>query len=133
YADIFAGIDAGLPRADFAGAQKLILERAEEVKDARWESGEINTRKELIRRLTDARAVFGTGEYVKGGKSSEYEWRQKQEVEKPAIMQYLERGFVRHDALNTDPRTLKHVFNSEFIQAMMQHGFYPGAAWNAVD
>jgi hypothetical protein len=78
--------------------------------------------------------VFGPGERKE--KDGNVTYTASKSVADPTVMQYLERGFVRHDELNVpgdgiDDDTVKKVFNSEFIQAMLLHGFYTGAAWNS--
>jgi hypothetical protein len=119
---IFAGFDADLIDQSFEAARDAMAARAEEVANARTAAAGVWFRQELIERLTaDPVAVFGTGSDV---------------VADPSVMQYLEKGFVRHDELNrpgdgVDDNKIREVFNGEFMKAMLMHGWYTGAAWNS--
>jgi hypothetical protein len=112
--------------------------RLAELSDPKYAKGEIGVRTALIDRLTkDANKVFGV---VSKGRIA-------LDVNNPAVMQILERGFARHDELRElneddkqkwekDPKSvgpLREVFNKEFISAMMRFGFSPGASWSTVD
>jgi hypothetical protein len=48
-------------------------------------------------------------------------------------MQYLEKGFVKHDSLGAESSRPKGVFNREFVTAMMRWGFSTGASWGKAD
>jgi hypothetical protein len=134
YAAIFVGFDAGFAAEEYETVRAAALGQAEQVKAAKWQSGEIATRVELLRRFRDPRAVFGDGQQVKDKETGELEWKQKKEVGQPPIIQYLETGFARNDELGApDRKADKEVFNGEFVAAMMRFGWYPGAAWDAVD
>jgi hypothetical protein len=122
YKVIFADLDADLIDQDFDFAKREMAERAKAVGSARRAAAGVWFRQELIERLTaDPVAVFGTG---------------SDQVADPSVMQYLEKGFVRHDELNkpndgVDDNKVREVFNGEFMQAMLMHGWYTGAAWNS--
>jgi len=137
YKPIFADFDAALIDSDFDVAKEKMAKRAEDVASARDAAGEVWFREELIKRLSDPEQVFGAGE--RHEKDGQVTYTAGKAVADPSVMQYLERGFVRHDDLNVpgdgiDDNTVKKVFNGEFIQSMLLHGFYTGAAWNsAVD
>jgi hypothetical protein len=132
YKAVFEGVTADDTTA-FADLKTVMLERAKAVKDAKWAAGEIETRVELIKRLTNPTAVFGTPE--KKGKGEKAKWQVADKVAEPSVMQYLEKGFVRDDELSTDgdAKRPKKVFNKEFIQAMMRFGFNTGATWGTTD
>jgi hypothetical protein len=137
YKPLFADFDAALIDSEFEVAKEKMAKRAEDVASARDAAGEVWFREELIKRLSDPESVFGAGERKENDGKVTYS--ASKAVADPTVMQYLERGFVRHDELNVpgdgiDDNTVKKVFNGEFIQAMLLHGFFTGAAWNsAVD
>lgn len=134
----FRAVFASIDPAAFPSEQALkeaMRARAEQVKNAKWEAGEIATRLELIRRLTkDPRAVFGATKLVKHDDGSA-SWEAPNSVKQPSVMQYLEKGFVKHDELAppSESRNKKGVFNGEFVTAMMRWGFSTGASWGKAD
>ena len=134
YAPIFKGFDPGFPDEEFRTYHQAALTQAKEVRAAKYQSGEVSTRLELIRRFRDPSAVFGTGEHIVKEDTGEDYWRQKREVSQPPIIQYLETGFARNDEMGApDARQDAEVFNGEFVAGMMRFGWYPGAAWGAAD
>jgi hypothetical protein len=131
---IFVDFDASLIDSDFEVAKEKMAKRAEDVAQARDAAAEVWFREELIKRLSDPDQVFGPGERKE--KDGNVSYTASKSVADPTVMQYLERGFVRHDELNVpgdgvDDDTVKKVFNGEFVQSMLLHGFYTGAAWSS--
>ena len=110
----------------------LMQERARHMRAITWERGEIATREDILHRIEyDLGFVFGT-EIDSKGKGIQLQ------VAHPPVTQYLERGFVRDDAMDTsEPPTpgaaKKQVFNRHVVEVLMQHGFSPGAAFPNVD
>jgi len=110
----------------------LMQERARHMRAITWERGEIATREDILHRIEyDLGFVFGTERDSKG-KGIQLQ------VAHPPVTQYLERGFVRDDAMDTSkPPTpgaaKKQVFNRHVVEVLMQHGFSPGAAFPNVD
>ncbi len=129
YRVAFASIDP-TSFASPAELKDVMQRRAAQVRQARWDAGEIASRLEIIRRLSsDPRSVFGSIKAV--GKS----WENPDQVVQPSVVQYMERGFVKHDELASaapDEKD-KGVFNREFVMAMMRWGFSTGASWNKAD
>lgn len=134
----FRAVFATIDPATLVSQQELkeaMRTRADQVRKARWDAGEIATRLELIRRLSsDPRAVFGSPKAVKH-KGGAISWAAPDTVRQPSVMQYLEKGFVKHDdlAAASDAGRKKGVFNREFVTAMMRWGFSTGASWDKAD
>jgi hypothetical protein len=112
---------------DAAALKAAMLTRLETLrsKNPTWNEGEIKIRKALITKLQSGHGVFGDVIQKDG------HWKVEAEVNAPPVMQLLEIGFARHDELadpSKEPARLKNpkkVFNREFIQTMMRHGFAP--------
>jgi hypothetical protein len=133
----FRAIFSTIDPSTFVSQEELkeaMRTRADQVRKARWDAGEISTRLELIRRLSsDPRAVFGSPELVKH-KKAPASWEAPDTVRQPSVVQYLEKGFVKHDDLATsDAGSKKGIFNREFVTAMMRWGFSTGASWGKAD
>lgn len=117
---------------DYEDLKTAMRTRATAVRTAAWEAGEIAVRLEVIRRLSsDPRAVFGAVEAKKTRQG--VSWHAKDTVRQPPVLQYLERGFVKHDSMGPETSRPKGVFNREFVTAMMRWGFSTGASWGKAD
>jgi hypothetical protein len=131
YKAIFDGID---DKSLADQLKKDMVARADHMYDAAWERDAITAREGLIRRLeTDFRFVLGAGEINKRSGA----WQAKNVVGDPAVIQYLERGFVRDDKMEqysgAAPKERKGVFNHQTAMYLMMNGFSPGAAFSTVD
>lgn len=72
--------------------------------------------------------------------------RAKARVSDPSVLQAAQRGLLRDDQMKPPggrpggegervgpAQRARPVFNREFVRAMMEHGFEPGAAWSTAD
>ena len=134
---VFSAFDASALPEDVPTAQNQVTAYLESVRKAKWSSGEVRVKLELIRRLTESpEAVFGTQSV---GDKETSRLKHKPTVSSPTVMQYLERGFVRDDEMPEKPgataggKDAKGVFNGEFIKCMAMFGFNTLATWSGVD
>ncbi len=136
-ADAFALLDqASLPE-DHAEARAVVLTYLKGVRATKWTEGVVGVKVELIRRLTESPwQVFGI-ESMKDKATGRT--RHKDKVSDVTVMQYLEHGFVRDDAMpdkdgaKVGGKGAKGVFNGKFVRCMTQFGFNTLATWEGVD
>jgi Domain of unknown function (DUF4157) len=135
--EAFSALDVSALPEDFQTAKEGVVAYLESVREAKWSSGEVRVKLELIRRLTESpEAVFGT-QSVRDEQSGRLQ--HKPTVMAPTVMQYLERGFVRDSEMPGKPdaksggKDAKGVFNGKFIKCMAMFGFNTLATWSGVD
>jgi hypothetical protein len=122
---------------DLEQAKERLTRYLTAVYKAKQSAGEVSMQRELIRRLTESpTAVFGA-QSEKDKQTGRL--RHKPTVAGPTVMQYLERGFARDDAMPERPgaavgaRDARGVFNAAFIKCMAMFGFNTLATWSGVD
>lgn len=130
YAPIFASFTDDIDALEFSEAKDLVVAHASRVSKARWHAGEAWIKEQIIARLSDLRSVFGTAELKEDKHTHVKSWQMKREVKDPSVAQYLQLGYARNDG-ETDKSKKTDVFNTDFMHAMLLHGWYPGAAWAA--
>ncbi len=75
------------------------------------------------RLINDFAFVFGEPKYAQDSSPS-----LDLTVDNPSVLQILQKGIIRDDSTSGETG-----FNVEFFKVMIEHGFDPGATWNAVD
>ncbi|MGN6108799.1 MAG: hypothetical protein ACTHU0_27080 [Kofleriaceae bacterium] len=120
-------------KAEIAKRQKQAKEKVD------YTTKSTLVKQKLIEKLHDPRRVFG-----KGIQKTDQTWDTKREVSEVSVMQLLEHGFVKNDAMPTlaidpatgrpiDPTTgkptnaKKSVFNAQTVEMLVRYGFAPGS------
>jgi hypothetical protein len=133
----FSAFDASALPEDPPTARNEVARYLDALHQAKWAAGEVRVMRELIHRLEESpTAVFGT-QAEKDKQTGRL--RHRSTVAAPTVMQYLERGFARDDAMPEQPgaevggKHATRVFNAAFIRCMAMFGFNTLATWSGVD
>lgn len=107
-------------RAEIADKKKKAQANAKYANDA------MVVRTKLMEKLADPNKVFG-----QGVKQPDGTWKTKPRFSEVAVMQLLENGFIRNDAMPPlDPKAGRtQVFNAKAAAMLARHGFAPGSSF----
>jgi hypothetical protein len=106
-------------------ASALQKQKSADRKALTYHSDELGVLVYAIERLQQPELVFG-----KGRKKSEGVYETESKVSEVPLMQYLERGHIRDDAMPAVAgQRRKGVFNAEVVTTLARYGFSPGSTF----
>lgn len=122
------GTEAPVARLRQKLEQALKKKKHDSDQQVAYSDKEINVLSYAIKRLRDPEMVFG-----KGKKNEDGTYSTKYEVSEVPLIQYLEHGNIRDDAMpavaSQGSGGRKGVFNAEVVATLARHGFSPGSAF----
>ena len=109
-------------------AKELAAKSAKSTAGSAYAAADAKAVQALINKLADPNKIFGTGV-----KHADGHWGTQVAVTEVSVMQYLERGFIRNDAMpartGKEKDGKQQVFNADVATTLARFGWSPGATF----